>query len=376
MRLKNQARNEETAMPMKDRTTCAVRECDAPISGYSNLCDSHRIPGAIVRMGDNTMIIAAWVVEHEHEYGIVFLNDFAAGDLFGGRAGFEAKLRKQGFVNVNLLRTQEELAAAKAPAEGKKVGDWGGPWKTQYPWEVAKAPDRSGDPALDDASSYFGDLPEPIDHRKPDKTAPTPATSLPEGDTIAPSDSRRDSTNELLVAICKAIFNWVAPVVAGTLKQGGQAELAPITNGFMWLRVTPQQMPRLLGSSPAEADVAAAVALCPAGMRALITARVDALVNVSRSADSLVVSIARCDKPEFLFSELSEPFDAMHALHLVCDPSKDTGQTFVMVEFSAGKFTPRGWLDFEEAARYAAEGAKSAKGRPPDFRGTTDRAPR
>jgi hypothetical protein len=47
-------------MPIKDRTTCAVRECDAPISGYSNLCDSHRIPGAIVRMGDNTMIIAAW----------------------------------------------------------------------------------------------------------------------------------------------------------------------------------------------------------------------------------------------------------------------------------------------------------------------------
>ena len=341
-------------MPIKDRTTCAVRECDAPISGYSNLCDSHRIPGAIVRMGDNTMIIAAWVVEHEHEYGIVFLNDFAAGDLFGGRAGFEAKLRKQGFVNVNLLRTQEELAAAKAPAEGKKVGDWGGPWKTQYPWEVAKAPDRFGDPALDDARS-----------------APTPATTVPNNDPGAPSASD-NSVKELLVDICKAIFNRVAPVVAGTLKQSGPGDLAPITNGFIWLRVTPQQMSRLLGSSPAEADLAAAVAMFPAGVHALISARVDARVHVSRSADSLVVSIARCDEPEFLFSELSEPFDATHALHLVCDPAKDTGHTYVVVDFSAGKFTPRGWLDFEEAAaRCAEEGAKRATGRPPDFRGTT-----
>jgi hypothetical protein len=86
-------------MPMKGRTKCAVLACSARISGYGNLCDSHRIPGAIVRMGDNTMIIAAWEVEHEHESGIVFLNDFASGDLFGGRAGFEAKLREQGFVN-------------------------------------------------------------------------------------------------------------------------------------------------------------------------------------------------------------------------------------------------------------------------------------
>jgi hypothetical protein len=124
---------------MKGQTQCAVQNCTASISGYSNLCDSHRIPGAIVRMGDNTMIIAAWKVEHEHESGIVFLNDFASGDLFGGRAGFEAKLRKQGFVNVNLLRTPEELAASKAPAEAKKVGDWGGPWRTKYPWEVVKA---------------------------------------------------------------------------------------------------------------------------------------------------------------------------------------------------------------------------------------------
>ena len=316
------------------------------------------------------------MVEHEHEYGIVFLNDFAAGDLFGGRAGFEAKLRKQGFVNVNLLRTQEELAAAKAPAEGKKVGDWGGPWKTQYPWEVAKAPDRFGDPALDDASSYFGNLPEPTDHRTPDKTAPTPATTVPNDDPSAPKHSPDNSVNELLVDICKAIFNRVAPVVAGTLKQSGQAELAPIDEGFMWLRVTPEQMSRLRGSSPAEADLAAAVAFFPAGMRALITARVDVRVQASRSADSLQVAISQSNEPEFLFAELEEAYDATHALHLVCDPAKDAGYTFAMLEFGAGKFVPKGWVDGEAAARYAAEGAKSATGRPPDFRGTTGKLPK
>jgi hypothetical protein len=47
-------------------------------------------------------------VEHEHEYGVVFLNDFASGDLFGGRAGFEAKPRKQGFVIVMSTRAQSK----------------------------------------------------------------------------------------------------------------------------------------------------------------------------------------------------------------------------------------------------------------------------
>jgi hypothetical protein len=360
-------------MPMKDRTTCAVPECGARISGHSNLCDQHRIPGAIARMGDNTMVITAWAVEHGDECGIVFLNDFAAGDLFRGADGFLAKLREQGFVNVRLLRTPQELEAAKPPAEGKRVGDWGGPWKTKYPWEGARAPDRSGDPALADASSYFGDLPEPTDHRKPGQTAPTPATTVPNDDPSAPERSPDNSVNELLVDICKAIFNRVAPVVAGTLKQSGPGDLAPITNGFLWLRMMPQQMSHLRGYSPAEADLAAAVAFFPAGMHALITARVDARIQVSRSADSLQVAISQCNEPEFLFAELEESYDASHALHLVCDPSKEAGHTYVMVEFSGGKFTPKGWLKSEEAARCAAEGSKSSTGRPPDFYGKTSK---
>jgi hypothetical protein len=212
--------------------------------------------------------------------------------------------------------------------------------------------------------------------QKPEKPTIAPITTAFDGDPSAPSDSRDNDANQLIVGISRAICNRIALFGAGTLKQTGPGDLAPITDGFIWLRVTPQQMSRLLGSSPAEADLAAAVAMFPAGVHALISARVDARVHVSRSADSLVVSIARCDEPEFLFSELSEPFDATHALHLVCDPAKDAGYTFVMLEFGAGKFVPKGWVDGEAAARYAAEGAKSATGRPPDFRGTTGKLPK
>jgi hypothetical protein len=126
--------NEEITMPMKGRTECAVRECGAPISGYGNLCDAHIIPGAIVRMGKSTMIITSWHVEHEHECGIVFLNDFALGDLFSGRTGFEAKLRDQGFVNVRLLRTPEELETARSTT----LASWSGSWQAQYPWHAPK----------------------------------------------------------------------------------------------------------------------------------------------------------------------------------------------------------------------------------------------
>jgi hypothetical protein len=101
---------------------------------------------------------------------------------------------------------------------------------------------------------------------------------------VRQNDSPEKSSNELLAAISRAIFDRLAPVVAGTVTQEGPAELAPITTGFMWLRITPSQMSRLLGSRPEEVDLAAAVALFPDGVRALISARVDARIRVSRSA--------------------------------------------------------------------------------------------
>jgi hypothetical protein len=125
-------------MPIQGRTTCAVQGCTMPIQGPNNLCDEHPLPGGIVQVGDNTMVITAWYVEHGDEVGIIILNDWALGAHFGGRAGFEAELAEQGFVNVRNLATPGELETAKQPAKGKKFGDWGGPWWTQYPWEKSR----------------------------------------------------------------------------------------------------------------------------------------------------------------------------------------------------------------------------------------------
>jgi len=118
-------------MPMKDRTTCAVPECGARISGYSNLCPVHMVPGAIVRLGSSTMVITNWHVEHGQEKGRIALNDFALGDRFRGAEGFLAKLDEQGFTNVRNLATPEELEATRS----QRLASWSGPWRAQYPWQ-------------------------------------------------------------------------------------------------------------------------------------------------------------------------------------------------------------------------------------------------
>jgi hypothetical protein len=87
-----------------------------------------------VRVGNNVMIVTSWYVEHNGEPGVIFLNDWALGVHFGGRAGFEARLKKQGFTAVRNIRTPEELDAIKKSTNGK-LARWGGPWLTKYPWE-------------------------------------------------------------------------------------------------------------------------------------------------------------------------------------------------------------------------------------------------
>jgi|SRR5208283_1409458 len=123
-------------MAIEGNTACAVPGCAAPILGPNNLCEEHRLPGMGVRIGGSTMVVTAWYAEHGDEVGVILLNDLALGELFGGGVGFEVKLRAQGFVNVRNLATPEELETTKKPAESKKVGDWTGPWKTQYPWQI------------------------------------------------------------------------------------------------------------------------------------------------------------------------------------------------------------------------------------------------
>lgn len=121
-------------MAMEGLTECAAG-CGAPISGPGNLCFKHRVPGGVVRVNNSTMVVTAWYVEREGEAGIILLNDFALGDLFGGRAGFVAKLQNQGFTAVRNIATPEELEAVKS---ANKLAGWGGPWLTKYPWESSE----------------------------------------------------------------------------------------------------------------------------------------------------------------------------------------------------------------------------------------------
>jgi hypothetical protein len=122
-------------MAMEGWTRCAVHGCTKAISGPHNLCNEHRLPGTVVSMGTSTMVITVWAADHLDETGIILLNDYALGRLFGGRAGFEAHLRKQGFTAVRRIRPPKELESSYKLANGKKLADWGGPWKTKYPWE-------------------------------------------------------------------------------------------------------------------------------------------------------------------------------------------------------------------------------------------------
>lgn len=81
-------------MAMEGLTECAAG-CGAPISGATKLCERRRAPGGVVRVSNSTMIFASWYAENAGEAGITFSNDYALGDLFGGRrVGFEAKQQR------------------------------------------------------------------------------------------------------------------------------------------------------------------------------------------------------------------------------------------------------------------------------------------
>ena len=124
-------------MAFKERDKCAVLDCTSPCSGRTNLCESHMVPGMAFRIGDSTGVVAAWYVEHARLRGIIVLNDFALGDLFGGAEGFSKKLEQQGFSDIKLLETPEEFQAAKEHV-AEAPGNWSGPWLTEYPWENPK----------------------------------------------------------------------------------------------------------------------------------------------------------------------------------------------------------------------------------------------
>ena len=94
-------------------------------------CESafrHQLQG----LPDEEIVVRYWYAEHAGTRGIISADDFVLY-LFNGVEGFAAKLRKQGFTEVQVLEPQE-IDAVKEKVSSAP-GDWGGSWKMTYPWE-------------------------------------------------------------------------------------------------------------------------------------------------------------------------------------------------------------------------------------------------
>lgn len=124
-------------MGSETKSKCAVRDCAEVTASIGNLCDWHRVPGFVVEFPNHTYVVTNWYAEHEGTCGIILLNDFALGDLFGGQEPFRAELMRQGFTAIHLLVTPEELADVKEKLLAAP-GRWSGPWSEQYPWETGR----------------------------------------------------------------------------------------------------------------------------------------------------------------------------------------------------------------------------------------------
>jgi hypothetical protein len=116
---------------------CAVSSCKKSCCEPGNLCRGHAIPGAVVCVGDGTGIVASLFAERDGERGLIVIDDLDLGEIFGGLDGFTAKLKRQGFQNVQILRNPEEVASARIQIL-KAFAYWSGPWRPQYPWETGR----------------------------------------------------------------------------------------------------------------------------------------------------------------------------------------------------------------------------------------------
>ena len=121
-------------MAFEGQNNCAVHECGRPCSDGANLCQDHYIPGVVIELQNGTCVVTVWFAERAKQAGVIVMNDYELGDLFGGAAGFKAQLERQGFSDVRNLSTFKDLEEANIRV-ARAPGNWAGPWSEQYPWE-------------------------------------------------------------------------------------------------------------------------------------------------------------------------------------------------------------------------------------------------
>ena len=158
---------------------------------------------------ERPVVVTYYHVQDDHEvHRLISINDYAIWDLFGDQATFELHLAAR-YRSVELVGSGKVIVK---PADQTAILAEGAQEIKRRIEEVrAKHPGIRWEPWM----------PERLDQQKLDKTVPP--TTVPDDDPSSPSESRENPTNQLLAAISHAIFDCIAPVVTGTLKQGGPA---------------------------------------------------------------------------------------------------------------------------------------------------------
>jgi hypothetical protein len=88
---------------------CVVKECGLPAAYH--LCLKHAFPGGVVEVlpAGQSFVIGCWFAERKGSHFLLTLNDYTLGKLFGNRKQFEEQLISDGYTQVRLIPTEEDV---------------------------------------------------------------------------------------------------------------------------------------------------------------------------------------------------------------------------------------------------------------------------
>ena len=281
------------------------------------------------------------ITDHTGKHRFLTMNDYAMHQM-GGASEFEKRLAAQ-------FRSYELLGMAQTICHGARSGE-----------------------TKESSHGLIRRRIEQIRNKYPGASlAVEPWLPEDTSDTRVSLMSTANTTHDLFSQIATSIIDLARPIT-GSLNEDGTLNVAPIVDGLVWLRITLQQIEDLLHSDAACATIKAAVLLFPPGKRIMLDATMDVEATVRITPDGPSLSIRLIgSEPEYRFTELTEPFNAFHALHLIYSTQDSDDYKFAFMELENNVFTTGGWLHASEAAEWAIEGARKDAGRPPDFRDTT-----
>jgi hypothetical protein len=101
---------------------CVVSGCNRDATYH--LCEQHAVPGTVVEVNGEGFVVSDWLAERAGQMCVIRVNDFALGDLYGGRQELEHQLSVQGYKVHGLISSEEEMEAAKKRYPGLQITRW------------------------------------------------------------------------------------------------------------------------------------------------------------------------------------------------------------------------------------------------------------